>query len=82
MNENAIHLLENNLDKINFGCLTMNPKAIHLLEKNLNKVDWELITENPNALHLLFKYDYQTMKKNNKDFCEELVKKVFNPNRY
>jgi hypothetical protein len=39
------------------------------------------LSKNRNAIHLLFKYDYETMKQNNKDFCEELVKKVFNPNR-
>jgi hypothetical protein len=29
-----------------------------------------------------FRDAYELMKKNNKDFCEELVKKVFNHNRY
>jgi hypothetical protein len=36
---------------------------------------------NPNSIHLFFNYDYQTMMQNNKDFCEELVQKVFNPKR-
>lgn len=39
------------------------------------------IAQNPNALHLLFKWDYERMKLLNKDFNEELAKKVFNPKR-
>jgi hypothetical protein len=32
-NPNAIHLLEQNPNKIDWGCLSGNPNAIHLLEK-------------------------------------------------
>jgi hypothetical protein len=80
-NPNAIPILENNLDKVIWYSLSENPNAIHLLENNLDKVDWESLSRNPNAIHLLFKYDYETMKQNNKDFCQELVQKVFNPDR-
>jgi len=52
-NPNAIHLLEQNLDKIDWEWLSDNPNAIHLLEQNLDKVDWELLSDNPNAIHLL-----------------------------
>jgi hypothetical protein len=52
-----------------------------ILQNNLDKVDWYNLSMNPSAIRLLFKYDYQTMKQNNKDFCEELVQKVFNPDR-
>jgi hypothetical protein len=78
---NAIHILEKNLDKVNWAYLSRNPNAIHILEKNLDKVDWWFLSKNPNALHLLFSLDYKKMLENMKDFCEELVKVVFNPMR-
>jgi len=80
-NPNAIHILKNNLDKVHWHSLSVNPNAIPILENNLDKVSGYCLSMNPNAIHLLFKYDYQTMKQNNKDFCEELVQKVFNPCR-
>ena len=33
-NPNAIHLLEQNLYKVDLKMLSLNPNAIHLLEKN------------------------------------------------
>jgi hypothetical protein len=53
MNPNAIHILEQNLDKVHWDWLSANPNAIHILEQNLDKVDWELLSENPNAIHIL-----------------------------
>jgi hypothetical protein len=44
-------------------------------------VIWPSISENPNTLHLLFSLDHKKMLENMKDFCEELVKVVFNPIR-
>ncbi len=67
--------------KVNWSSLSGNPNAIHILQNNLDNVDFRNLSYNPNATHLFFKYDYQSMKQNNKDFCEELVKKVFNPDR-
>jgi len=78
-NQNAIYILQKNKKKINWESLSVNPNAIPILEKNLDKVNWESLSKNPNAIHLLFKYDYQNMKQNNKQFCKELVQKVFNP---
>ena len=80
-NPNAIPILEQNLDKVGWDCLSRNPNAVHILEKNLDKVDWWFSSKNPNALHLLFSLDYKKMLENTKDFCEELVKAVFNPIR-
>jgi hypothetical protein len=37
-NPNAIHMIENNLDKVDWETLSMNPNAIHILENNLDKV--------------------------------------------
>ena len=80
-NPNSIPILERNLDKVNWEFLSKNPNAIHILEKNLDKVKWSELSGNPNALHLLFSLDHKKMLENMKDFCEELVKAVFNPIR-
>jgi hypothetical protein len=80
-NPNAIPILQNNLDKVDWYYLSGNPNAIHLLRTNLHKVYCDMLSKNQNALDLLFNYDYEAMKQNNKDFCEELVQKVFNPER-
>ena len=42
-NPNAIHLLEANLDKIDWNAVSINPNAIHLLEANLDKINWKKI---------------------------------------
>jgi len=55
-NLHAIHLLEQNLDKINWDVLSGNSNAIHLLEKYPEKINWEFLSMNPNAIHLLEKY--------------------------
>jgi hypothetical protein len=39
------------------------------------------LSKNFNATHLLFSLDYEKMKENNREFFEELVKKVFHPER-
>ena len=55
-NPNAIHILEQHLDKVNWAWLSENPNAIHLLEQHLDKVDWDQLSVNPNAIHLLEKH--------------------------
>ncbi len=52
-NPAAIHILENNQDKIDWDHLSKNPSAIHLLEKNPDKINWYNLSENPAAIHLL-----------------------------
>jgi len=52
-NPNAIHLLEQNTDKINWDYLSENSNAIHLLEQNVDKINWNNLLRNPNAIHLL-----------------------------
>ncbi len=85
-NIKAIKLLEDNInkfinDKIVWKALSLNPNAIYILEKNLNKVDWICLSQNSNAIHLITKLNYDKMKENMSEFNEELVAKVFNPNR-
>ena len=38
----CISILENNLDKVNWECLSENINAISILENNLDKVDWNI----------------------------------------
>jgi len=52
-NPSAIHLLEANLDKINWALLSENPAAIHLLEANPEKIVWNHLSKNPAAIHML-----------------------------
>jgi hypothetical protein len=84
-NENAIHIIEKNLDKINWILLSTNPKAIHILEKNQDKIKWNYLSENP-AIFVLDKdaMKQQIMnfgKKSNNDFgfAEELIATALHP---
>ena len=56
LNPSAIHLLEENIDKINWCELSVNPSAIHLLENNINKINWNMLSLNPSTIHLLEKH--------------------------
>ncbi len=89
-NTNGIKLIEDNLDEIknnlNLCFLSNNPNGIKIIDILINKYnynikDFENIGSNENAVHLMFNYDYITMRKNNASFFEELVSKVFNPER-
>ena len=65
MNLNAIELLRENPDKINWGWLSGNPNAIELLREkpykiywdwlsiNPNKINWSMLSQNPNGIELL-----------------------------
>jgi hypothetical protein len=52
-NTGAIHLLEQNLDKVDWWQLSANPAAIHIIEQNLDKVHVPTLCGNPNAVDLL-----------------------------
>jgi hypothetical protein len=54
-NSSAIHLLERNLDKIDWFFLSQNsiPNAITFLEQHQDKIHWANLSENPNAISLL-----------------------------
>ena len=76
-NKNAINLLEQNQDKINWMMLSYNKNAMHILEKNKHKIDLNVLCHNPS----IFTYDYQKMKNNCNIFKEELIAYVFHPSR-
>ena len=55
-NPNAIHIIEQNLNKLKNHCwsyLSINPNATHILEQNLDKADWKALCENPNSIHII-----------------------------
>ena len=52
-NPAAIHMLEQNLDNVDWYRVSSNPTAIHILEKNLDKVNWMQLSSNPAAIHIL-----------------------------
>jgi hypothetical protein len=80
-NPNAIHILKNNLDKVDWNSCILNPNAIHILEQNLNKVTCLcLLSSTNNAIHLVAPLNHQQMKENNREFFEELVSFVCHPN--
>jgi hypothetical protein len=76
-NPNAIELLKENQDKINWFYLSLNPNAIELLKENQNNINWKLFSKNPN----IFTYDYKKMKKTMKNIgiVEELMAYIFHP---
>ena len=71
-NPNAIHILEKNIDKVNWTMLSLNPNAIHILEKNIDKVDWTMLSRNSNSIHILEKnidkVDWYMLSKNSEIF--------------
>ena len=79
-NPKAIHLLEQNVDKITWFGLSSNPNAIHLLEQNIDKINWWNLSQNPNAVHLLAPLNHTQMRSENKEFFQELVQFVCHPN--
>lgn len=52
-NSNAIHILEQNIDKINWVGLSSNINGIDILKKNKHKIHWKTLSKNPNAIELL-----------------------------
>jgi len=80
-NPAAMPLIEANLDKVDWSQLSRNTAAIHLIEANFDKVNWHLVAANPAIFEET--YDYVRMKKARAKLIktEELIEKVFHPNR-
>ena len=74
-NENAIELLKDNPNKIEWRNLSLNPNAIELLKHNQEKIDWVVFSSNPNIFTYIYSYNYikmkETMKKSG--IAEELM---------
>ncbi len=54
-NPNALYLLEQYPDKIDYQILSRNPSAIHLLVKNIDKLNKWGLSSNQSAIHILQK---------------------------
>jgi hypothetical protein len=76
-----MHLIEKNLDKVDWKMLCKNPNAIHLLEKYPERFDVQWTLTNPNALHLFCELDYARMKERTRPLKEELEAYFFHPDR-
>ena len=71
-NPNVIHILENNLEKINWYYLSRNcsVEAIQLLKENIDKIDWSQLSLNNSveAIQLLkenpSKIDWHNLSQN------------------
>ena len=78
INQNAIHILENNVEKVNWDALLYNQNAGHLLDQrqNIETIDWETFSANP----AMFEVDYNYLKQRMKNtFAEELIANRFHP---
>ena len=76
-NPNAIKILEENKDKIDWNYLSLNPNSINLLKKNQDKINWKNLSVNPS----IFELDYNALKKRCNIYKEELIKKTMRPSR-
>lgn len=82
INPDAIHIIEQNLDKICWTGLSSNPSAIHIIEKNLDKINWKILSMNPNAVHILeqhfdkIDWDYLSLNPNAIHLLEKNLDKV------
>jgi hypothetical protein len=78
-NNKAIELLKQNQNKICWDLLLFNSndKAIQLLKENQNKINWNWLSENPS----IFELDYKQMVNKFKPIAEEIILKVYNPDR-
>ena len=68
-------------DKVGWIGVSVNPNKNHNLKKGQRLINTKLFYDNPNICDLICKYNYKQMKNSMKDFCEELVQKVFHPLR-
>jgi hypothetical protein len=80
-NPGAIHLLEQNPDKIDWFFLSKNPNAIDLLKQNPDNIFFGQLSLNPNAIDIISRYDYNRMTQKNRAPAEELVSTVMHPKR-
>ena len=53
INPNAIDLLKENKNYINWSALSYNINAIEILKENLHKINWFYLSSNPNVIEIL-----------------------------
>jgi hypothetical protein len=79
LNPNAIQLLEENQNKIDWSYLSENPNMIHILEKNINKIDWYCFSMNPSIFKKVINYLF--LKERMDIIREELMMTIMHPKR-
>ena len=76
-NPNAIDLLKKYPQFINWDLLTINENASDIIQDNIDKINWYWISENP----VIFEIDYYTLNTYIEPYKEELMQKIFHPNK-
>jgi hypothetical protein len=79
LNPNAIQLLEENIEKVNWDKLSENLNAIHLLEKNQDKINWKLFSRSPSIFQKIINYKF--IKERMDVIREQLMMKCMHPAR-
>jgi len=70
-----VDIIEQNMDKIAWGCLSRNNNAIHILEKNIEKINVKILCCNKNGFKLLVLLQHEF--NNNKDYDKNIVYEYF-----
>jgi hypothetical protein len=82
MNVNAIHLLRENIDKVNWTMLALNQSGIPLLLENNHMIEWPILSSNPEAIHFLLenpdKINWDYFSKNSHPLAIELLRQNTN----
>ena len=76
-NPNAIEILKENIDLIDWNQLSTNINAMQLLKEHQDKINWSYFSANPS----IFTYDYEKMQNSNLNLKEEIIASALNPKR-
>jgi hypothetical protein len=79
-NEQAVPLLEQYPENINWYLLSSNENAVHLFEQHPERIQWKELCQNQNAMHL-FPLDYAAMSVQIEPLREELLAYLYDPER-
>ena len=71
LNPNAIHLLEQNIDNVNWYNLSCNPNPniINLVKQYSKRVNWHPLSMNPS----IFTYDYEKIRQEKQCINEQII---------
>lgn len=70
----AIYLLQQHIDMIDWVVLSLNPAAIYMLKENQDKIDWNIFSTNR-----CFSYDYKAIMQSKMYLHEELTAYFYQP---
>jgi len=77
---NAINIIENNIDKVDWIelCYNTHPKAMEILENNLDKVSWSGLSFNKKALDIKNRYLHKLTSISKKELMFEVDHNKYN----